>query len=302
MKRLNLVWVCGAALVACSEEVPVGGFEGGGGQGGGLEGGGPQGGGDGAEGGGGAGAGGGAQGASVRIHLRSTTETFDHQDGLSGQTPLEHASGVRSLTLYRQEGDPSPLVVFDLGQDSAEVDYADGADTIAFTAKTADLADGVFTLARVVHSWVRYRVAATMHNGVMVPGQFDNFQVLSDGTLYEGELYDAGAYTYVFGALGMEFPQSGADAPVPEWEAAGGFSVRFEDGEWAYYFPVNLAIDTDWGTDTDVYLDVNMHDSFRWQDQSTAGFTSGVFDVTPTTFEPVLRFGANSFSVSVSGS
>ena len=187
-------------------------------------------------------------------------------------------------------------------RDSAEVDYADGADTIAFTAKTADLADGVFTLARVVHSWVRYRVAATMHNGVVVPGQFDNFQVLSDGTLYEGELYDAGAYTYVFGALGMEFPQSGADAPVPEWEAAGGFSVRFEDGEWAYYFPVNLAIDTDWGADTDVYLDVNMHDSFRWQDQPTAGFTGGVFDVTPTTFEPVLRFGANSFSVSVSGS
>lgn len=288
-----------AVCAACSEEVPVGGFEGGGGEGGGDAGGGGAALGGASEGGSSAG---GGSGASVRIHLRSSTAPFDHQDGLAGQTPLEHRSGVRSLTLYRAEGDPAPLVVFDLGQESAEVDYADGADTLVYTASTPDLADGVFTVARVVHTWVSYRVAATMHNGLVVPGELDNFQVLSDGTLYDGELYDAGAYTYVFEAGGMQFPTSGTNAPVPEWDAGGGFSVRFEDGEWAYYFPVNLAIDSDWPVDTDVFLDVNMHESFRWQDQPTAGFSEGVLDLTPTTFEPVMHFGANSFDVSVSGS
>ncbi|NUP04738.1 MAG: hypothetical protein HOW73_01615 [Polyangiaceae bacterium] len=245
---------------------------------------------------------GGSTSGVVRIHMTSSTEPFAHADGLSGQTPSAHKSGVRSLTLYREEGDADALVVFDLGQDSVEVDYADGSDTLVYTANTSELKDGIFKIARVVHSYVRYEIEATMHtNGLSLPGTFDNFQALSDGSLYEGELHDAGDYNYVFTTNGMSYPASGVGAPVPEWESTGGFSVQFENGEWAYYFPVNLAIDTDYTSPVDVYLGVNMHESFRWEDQSTLGYAEGVFDVTPTVFEPVLKFGANSFEVSVEG-
>lgn len=308
MTRTSIAAILSLSLAACGDSAPADGLGGGGGlddgddeggapvggsaEGGSAEGGSPEGGS--AEGGGGATAG------NVRIHLASSTSPFDHGDDLSGQTPIEHKSGIRSLTLYREEADPEPLVVFDLGTDSAEADYADGADTLLYTANTEDLADGVFTIARVVHSYVRYRIEATMHtNGLALPGTFDNFQVLSDGTLFDGALLDAGVYEYVFSTNGMDFPQSGTGAPVPEWESTGGFSVRFEDGEWAYYFPVNLAIDTHFPGPVDVTLEVNMHESFRWDDQATAGYATGVFDVTPTSFEPVMRFGANSFGLSV---
>ena len=42
-----------------------------------------------------------------------------------------------------------------------------------------------------------------------------------------------------------------------------------------------------------------MHESFRWQDQATPGYTAGVLDVTPFSFEPVVRSGATSFKVTI---
>ena len=163
-----------------------------------------------------------------------------------------------------------------------------------------ELPAATFTVARVVHSWVKYRIDATMHaSGFDLPGEFDNFQALSDDTMFEGTLYQSGDYEYLFDAGSMTFPASGSDAPVPEYDAAGGFSVRFEDGEWAYYFPVNLPVTPDLPTDLTLVLAVNMHESFRWMDEAGTGFTDGVFDATPTTFEPVLQFGANSFALTI---
>ncbi len=288
------------SLAACSSKVPVGGFEGGGGQ---ADGGGGQsdgGGGNTTTDGGGGSGGSTSSGANIEIHMRSSTAPFAHMDGLAGQTPSLHKSGVRSLTLFRQMGDPEPLEVFDFGQDSVEVDYADGADTLIYTAKAGDLPEATFTVARVVHTYVKYKVSASMHYmGFTIPGEFDNMQVMSDGTLVDGQLRDAGYYEYEFTGASQTFPVSGTNAPVPEYDAGGGFSVVFENGEWAYYFPVNLPVNPGLATDVSVVLGVNMHESFRWQDETMPGYATGIFDVTPTTFEPVLRFGANSFSLTL---
>lgn len=282
-------------LAACGSTVPVGGYEGGGGQ---TAGQGGTGGGTTTDGGGGSG--GSATGPNIEIHLRSSTAPFNHMDGLAGQTPTAHTSGIRSLTLYRTMGDPQPLEVSDLGQNSVEVDYADGADTLVYTAKASDMPQATFTIARVVHTYVKYRVAATMHYmGFVIPGEFDNMQVMSDGTLVDGQLRDAGYYEYTFNGANQSFPISGSNAPIPEYDAGGGFSVVFEDGEWAYYFPVNLPVTPDISDDVSVVLAVNMHESFRWQDESMPDYMTNVFDVTPTSFEPVLRFGANSFSLTL---
>ncbi|MCS6899456.1 MAG: hypothetical protein NZX77_06760 [Polyangiaceae bacterium] len=43
-----------------------------------------------------------------------------------------------------------------------------------------------------------------------------------------------------------------------------------------------------------------MFESFRWKDENKSGFLPKIFDVTPTSFEPVQRFGANSFEVKLS--
>jgi hypothetical protein len=244
------------------------------------------------------GAGGSIDGPVIGIRLRASTAAFPHADGLSGQTPIDHRSGVRKFQLFQGESDPAPLTIFDLGEDSVEVGYNDGDDTLVFTVPVATLPTATYTLARVVHSHVRYRVGATMHaNGLSVPGEFDNLQVLSDGSRVDGELHDAGYYEYVFETGGMSFPASGDNAPIPEYLGGGGFSVKFENGEWAYYFPVLLPLTPDLTEDLDVVMEVNMHESFRWTDQQEPSYTAGVFDTTPVVSEPVLRFGANTFGV-----
>jgi hypothetical protein len=284
--------VSSVALAGCGDTIDLGGF-GGGGSGGGAQGGG-------AQGGGGVGGSTGSGSGQIAVHLRSSTSPFDHQDGLAGQTPTMHVAGLKSLKLLRTTDDPSPVTVFDLGADPVQVDFADGADTLVYTATAGDLPAATFTRARVVYSWVKYQVAATMHtNGLTLPGTFDNLQVLTDGTMVDGATYDAGHYDYLFTTSGMTFPASGENAPIPEWSSAGGFEVVSENGEWAYYFPVTLPVDPTLDTDVAVVLSVNMHESFRWQDEPTAGYATDVFDTTPTTFEPVKQFGANTFTVSV---
>jgi hypothetical protein len=289
--RHLLFMLAASALVAgCGDTIDVGGFGGGGGSGGAGTG----------TGGSGTGGSTGSGTGQIDIHLTSSTAPFTHTDGLSGQTPTMHTAGLKSLKLYRSETDTAPLTVFDLGADSKTVDFADGADTLVYTATAGDLVSGNFTRARVVYTWVKYEVAATLHtSGLDLPGKFDNLQVLSDDTTVDGNTYDAGHYEYVFTTGGMSYPTSGENAPVPEWSGVGGFEVVSEGGEWAYYFPVSLPVDPTLNTNLRIDLAVNMHESFRWQDETMTGYVDGVFDTTTTTFEPVKQFGANSFALTV---
>lgn len=239
------------------------------------------------------------KGPRIRIHMSADTKPFAHDDGLSGQTPISHSSGLRKFELYRDDNDPSPLVVFDYGTGFVEAGYNDGDDTIAATVDPTTLTEGHYTRGRVVHSHVRYSIHATMHaQGYDFAGTFDNVEVLSDKTLLDGTLRDHGYYDYVFNAAGKSYPVTGENAPVPTYPGSGGFSVTFTNGQWAYWFPVDLTVKHDLSADVDVDMHVNMFESFRWQDQGAKGYKKGVFDVTPASFEPVERFGANSFVVS----
>ena len=58
-----------------------------------------------------------------------------------------------------------------------------------------------------------------------------------------------------------------------------------------------MLVEPDIGVDTSIVFEVNMHESFRWVELSEPDYSDGVFDSTPSSFEPVKRFGANSFSV-----
>jgi len=245
-------------------------------------------------------AGGDPSGPSFTIRFRANTDPFPHADGLSGQTPIAHSSGVRKLQLFKGSSDPSPVTIFDFGQGFVEIGYDHGDDTAVYTAAAATLPAGTYTLARVVHSHVRYRVASTMHLGSLgLPGQFDNLQVLSDGTIIDGKTRDHGYFEYSFEAGGQQYAASGNDAPVPQWPETGGFAAKLEAGEWAYYFEVFLPVTPNVPTDLDIVLEVNMFESYRWADQDQPGFTPDVFDTTPQGFEPVMRFGANSFALLV---
>ncbi len=251
--------------------------------------------------GGGAGQGGAGQGgALIHVRLASSTAPFPHSDGLAGQTPLDHRSGLRSYRLFRDASDTVGVTVFDLGKGFVEVSYNDGADTLVASVPITTIPEGTYTRGRVVHTHVRYRVKAQVHaQGLSLPGEFDNVQVMSDGTTLDGVERQGGYFDYKLNVAGMTYPFQGNDAPIPQQTSSGGFSVAIEGGQWTYEFPTTIVIDHGLPADTTTTLRVNMHESFRWEDQVEPSYAAGVFDVTPVAFEPVKRFGANSFSVTI---
>jgi len=62
----------------------------------------------------------------------------------------------------------------------------------------------------------------------------------------------------------------------------------------------SLRSDPNVATDQIVDFELNVDKSFRWVDQQQPGYTTGTYDTTPTQFEPVMAFGANTFKLTVS--
>lgn len=236
-------------------------------------------------------------GAKVEIHLRASTSAVPHTDGLSGQTPTDQRIGIRSLRLLKDANDSAPLVVFDHGGNAVEAGLNDKDDTVVATVAAASLTAGRYTVARVGVGYVKYQVAATMHAASQtVAGAFDNMQVLSSGTVVDGETFDKGHYRFTFSVGGTPMGSTpGEGGPVPQIPAGGGISLDSSGPESAYVFPVDVPVDPSVKSDVKMIFEINTNENFRWQDQALAGYTPKVFDVTPVSYEPVLSFGANSF-------
>jgi hypothetical protein len=129
-------------------------------------------------------------------------------------------------------------------------------------------------------------------------GDFDCVQALSDNTTLEGAVRARGWYRYVFTYNGYSVPQEGAKAPLPAQATTGGFTMKTSGGETYYELPVNIVIPPT-NKDATVIITTNMHDAFRWHDQSLPGYAKGVYDTTPTSFEPVQRYGANTYALTL---
>lgn len=239
-------------------------------------------------------------GPKVTIHVKTTTAPFAHQDGFSGQTSRKTKQGVRSFRLLRSAGDPKPVVVFDHGNGFVEAGYDDGDDTVIGIAPVSKLLPGTYTIAQMVVTHSRFRVSSTMHwGGGAYPGEFDCVQALSDRTTLEGAVRSRGWYRYVFTSNGQSVPQEGANAPLPTQPETGGFTMKTSGGETYYELPIAIVVPSGVMGDVTVVLGINMNDAFRWEDQPLAGYTAGVYDTTPISFEPVRRYGANSYTLSL---
>lgn len=239
-------------------------------------------------------------GPKVMIHVKTSTAAFPHNDGFAGQTSRKTRQGIRSFRLLRFANDPQPLVVFDHGNGFVEAGYDDGDDTVVGIASISKLIPGTYTISQTVVTHSRYRVWSTLHYGnVAYPGEFDCVQALSDNTTLEGAVRARGWYRYIFTTNGQSTSQEGTNAPLPTQPETGGFTMKTNGGDTYYETPVNVVIPANVVSDVTVVINVNMNDAFRWEDQSLPGYTKGVFDTTPISFEPVRRYGANSYSLSL---
>lgn len=238
--------------------------------------------------------------ATITIAMRGSTEPFTHADAYAGQTPRKQITAVKSLWLYRSPTDTAPLRVFDHGDAPVEVDLVTEDEVVVATVPVASLTSGRYTFAKVGVSYVKYAVDATMHGPVTVSGFYDNVQALSDGAIVDGTKRKRGWHRYSFVSGGMTLGTTeGENAPTPIATSGGGISMDMSGPETFYAFAVDVTIDDRSSLDHLASFVVNVHESFRWQDQPYPGYTAGVFDTTPATFEPVMAFGASAFSLTV---
>lgn len=236
------------------------------------------------------------EGPRVHVHLRATHAPVPHADGTVGQTPRDWRSGVRSLHLLRALDDPEPALIFSHGDGYVEASYGDGADTIVGSASAADLPSGTFTWARAVHTHVRFTIDATAHGAATpIDGAFTDLIVLSDRTTVDGSVRARGDYEWRFQAPGVDVPHEGTGYEVLPIDG-GGFHTRAEDGETAYYFPALVVVDPTVTEDVHFIFEVNVHEGFRWTDQTQPGYRDGVFDVAWTGTEPIVQAGANGYA------
>jgi hypothetical protein len=241
-----------------------------------------------------------ASGPSIKILMKGSTAKFTHNDAFAGETPIEQTVAVRSLWLLRSPNDPNPVKIFEHDHAKAvEVDVVSGKTVELASVVAKTLPAGVYTMARSGISYVRYSVAARMHTTLgAVNGQYDNVQAMSDGAIIGNQPRKKGHFRYAFSSNGTTYGAlEGEDAPTPVTTTTGGISLDTSGPESFYVYPVQVAIDPNISVDHIALFDVNVYESFRWQDQTQLGYQAKVFDTTPSTFEPVMAFGANAFTL-----
>ncbi len=235
---------------------------------------------------------------AVTFRIAASTEEFAHADGLAGMTALAAGGGVRSLSLLEGGLDPNPLVLFDHRVGSVEVSYDDGADTTVAVLDREAFEPGHYTVARLVQAYSLYEIHATRHDGATsAPGRLSSVVVMSDQSLVEGEIRDAGYYHGFFRHADEEIELVGDDLHIAEYSSTAGAQAVVEDGEWAVYFPIDLTIEEPPAPGAQLVLLVNMNRSYRWIDSLGLGFEPGVYDFTPQSCETVVRFGGNRFDL-----
>ena len=238
--------------------------------------------------------------ATLAVHVRANTSTFDHTDGLSGQTTTATKAGIRSLRLLRQQGDPTPVELFDHGANPVEAGYDDGDDTVVARVPAATLVPGHYTLARLVQTHSHFTVTATLHDhGQPYPGSYEDILVVSDATMLGGTLRSAGYYDFKFTDAYGTADTSGSGWPVAGYTTTSGAVAVVEAGEWAVYFPVDLDVAAPPANGSKLFVDVNMYQAFRWVDELAPGYLPGVFDTTAASYEPVIRYGGNRFELTL---
>lgn len=238
-------------------------------------------------------------GPTVTLSLRGTTAAIAHSDGLAAQTPIKQGVAIRSFWLLKDESDPAPLKVADIGPAAVETDLVAGVTNDIATVPIKSLPAGSYTIAKVGVAYVRYRIAARLHNGgFATDGTYDNLEALSDNAIIDGAARKKGWFRSSFSVGPTTYGTTESDgAPLPALPQSGGMKLETSGAESFYVFPLKIALDPTYGSDMRLVVEVNVHESFRWIDQATPGYASKVFDTTPTTYEPVMSFGASAFQV-----
>lgn len=241
----------------------------------------------------------GPEGPTVTLSLRGSKDVLPHADGLASQTPIKQGVAVRSFWLMKDASDPAPLKVADIGPASVETDLVSGATSDITSVPIKSLPAGSYTIAKVGVAYVRYTIAARLHaGGFPTDGTYDNVEALSDNAIIDGVARKKSWFKSTFNVGGKPVASTENEgAPLPALAESGGMRLETVGSESYYVFPLKVTLDPTYPANMRLVIDVNVHESFRWVDQGAMGYAPKVFDTTPTSYEPVMSFGASAFKV-----
>jgi len=227
----------------------------------------------------------------------STAVSFD--DTYASQTPSDFIMGIQQVDLLTSATDTSPVTIFDAGAGNyTEVDML-GTTTLT-TVPLSQIADGVYTHAKVLLAMTSFNVSTTVHPGGLpsVTGPVSVVAAVSDTTI-DTEAREKGWMKYSFSLGSIDFDREDTLPPMPDSET--GDVIDESDKTWLLMnLSENMTISP---SITDNYIatvDLKVQDCFRWEDQSTAGYTSDVFDSEDDgSHEPLMVFGPGEYQVIV---
>ncbi|MCC6748015.1 MAG: hypothetical protein IT371_10180 [Deltaproteobacteria bacterium] len=235
-------------------------------------------------------------GAMLRIYVKGDLTPMQLNDGLSGQTPKTYEMGLTRFEVLRSATDPSPVLVFDHGATPRRVDLK--GTTLAGEAPLKQLPAGSYTHGRIVLAWGKATVDATVHaQGMTIPGELTLRGALSDTSL-DGKSYKQGEAEYTFKVATVERSLKGS---LPALPSTGGGQVSQSGGKTylTFAFPKPLVLSPSATKDHRATIVYKIFESFRWQEESKAGYATKVFDVDADgpSSEPVKNFGALDYAV-----
>jgi len=234
-------------------------------------------------------------GATLSIYIRGDTTSKTFGDGLAGQTPKVYVMGLGRFDIMTSASDPAPVTVFDHGNAPVEVDLL--SETLGGQGHIADLPAGSYSHGRVLLTMSRFTVDATVHAVAAFPGEIEVVAALSDTTI-SGKPWTQGQASFSFKSSGGQ-PVT-IPATLPPLPTTGGGTIVQQGGETWLVFPFPKPIDiSPSSTSRRATIVYQVFESFRWQDQTKAGFQDDVFDVDALglSFEAVKNYGATGYSV-----
>jgi len=220
-------------------------------------------------------------GGSISIYLTGDLTPKTFTDGLQGQTPTSYLIALSEYWVQTSLSDPAPVFCFDAGAAPVVADLQH--DTLIGVCQTQDIPTAEYTHGRVKVDWVTYTVHGTLHyQNMPLPGEFTFFRAYSD-TTYNGDSYQAGQGTIAFaGATQVTIPYS-FDPPL----SLPGVNLETIAGEFWMTFPYSQPLVVDQSNTNDHWARAHweIFEGFRWQDDTTPGYTAGIWDVGVTVGE-----------------
>ena len=224
------------------------------------------------------------------------------QDSYASQTPAAFFIGVQKVQLLASADDPSPVTVFDAGDGKyTEVDMQ-GSTSLA-TIDLFQVTSGTYIYARVLMATARFTVQATVHPPFPVPalqGPVSVVAALGD-TVIDSTPRSQDWVQYSFSAGGFPFVKTGTLPPFPS--SATGTVIKESGRTWLQMeLSEHLTIAPSLSMNYVATVRMKTKNCFRWEDQSTSGHATGVFDTDSSgNSEPVESFGPGDYSIVVAG-